>query len=758
MSNSIGVVTRVVGEVSAVASDGSTRLLVEGDRVFLGERLVCANDGAVAIRLDQGGDLTMGRESSLLLSPAWLAGEAVEQLPPEPSAEQLREVEALQRAIAANEDPTLIAEAPAAGPQTGGNGGGGGGHSFVLLSETGGQLQPEIGFETGPLPFASLDITLLPAADTLDDVDPAVPSTPVPPVTPPIDPVTPVPPVTPPIDPVTPVPPVTPPIDPVTPVDPPLSPPLLVVGSNADDEAGGSAPHLVASPLDDDGAGSLTGSSGNDVLVGDAGGVQSLITPGTHYNIALIVDISGSMERDSGSGVSRIQLTKDALTHLANQIKDHDGVINVQLLPFSSTAGAATTIYGLNAGNVGLLLAAIDAMSLTGHTNYEAAFVQATQWFNEQIVVAGADNANNFEQLAFFLSDGQPTMYLDESGNPVLDTANISNFRDVDEALQAANSMLHTGIGGNPIQVHAISIGSASTSAVLDMFDNTGPSGTGTVYLPDGSTVTAPTGDSQIVHSAEELQALLIGDSTDTIPLPLGDDQLYGGAGNDILFGDSLNTDHLAWDGNPAGSHDGQGYQALLDFLPASNGGGVPNVEQVRGYIVENAMTLNLSSDPRGGADLLVGGAGNDVLFGQGGNDTLIGGMGDDLLIGGSGQDAFVWTAGDQGHDRILDFTLGGSEGDALDLSDLLSGETSGSLSDYLNFAVVDSSGSFSTLISVSPSGAGPATQTIELAGIDLATHYGVTPGAGGIVSGGVDTTRMIDGLFGDQALRVDSV
>ncbi|HUE93727.1 retention module-containing protein [Pseudomonas sp.] len=755
MSNSIGVVTQVVGKVSAVASDGSTRLLVEGDRVFLGERLVCANDGAVAIRLDQGGDLTMGRASSLLLSPAWLAGEAVEQLPPEPSAEQLREVEALQRAIAANEDPTLIAEAPAAGPQTGGNGGGGG-HSFVLLSETGGQLEPEIGFETGPLPFASLDITLRPAADTQDGVDPAVPSTP----TPPIDPITPVdPPVTPPIDPVTPVdPPVTPPIDPVTPVDPPQSPPLLVVGSNADDEAGGSAPHLVASPLDDDGAGSLTGSSGNDVLVGDAGGVQSLITPGTNYNIALIVDISGSMERDSGSGVSRIQLTKDALTHLANQIKDHDGVINVQLMPFSSTVGTVTTIYGLNAANVGLLLAAIDAMSLTGHTNYEAAFVQATQWFNEQIVTAGADNANNFEQLAFFLSDGQPTMYLDESGNPVLDTANISNFRDVDEALQAANSMLHTGIGGNPIQVHAISIGSASTSAVLDMFDNTGPSGTGTVNLPDGSTVTAPTGDSQIVHSAEELQALLIGDSTDTIPLPLGDDQLYGGAGDDILFGDSLNTDHLAWDGNPAGSHDGQGYQALLDFLQASNGGGVPSVEQVRSYIVEHAMTLNLSSDPRGGADLLVGGAGNDVLFGQGGNDTLIGGMGDDLLIGGSGQDAFVWNAGDQGHDRILDFTLGGSEGDALDLSDLLSGETSGSLSDYLNFAVVDSGGSLSTLISVSPSGTGPAAQTIELAGIDLATHYGVTPGAGGIVSGGVDTTRMIDGLFGDQALRVDSV
>ena len=81
MSSSIGVVTQVVGEVSAVGSDGSRRLLVEGDRVFLGEQLICANDGAVAIDLDHGGDLTMGRASSLVLSSEWLAGEVAESPP-----------------------------------------------------------------------------------------------------------------------------------------------------------------------------------------------------------------------------------------------------------------------------------------------------------------------------------------------------------------------------------------------------------------------------------------------------------------------------------------------------------------------------------------------------------------------------------------------------------------------------------------------------------------------------------------------------
>ena len=43
----------------------------------------------------------------------------------------------------------------------------------------------------------------------------------------------------------------------------------------------------------------------------------------------------------------------------------------------------------------------------------------------------------NYQQLAFILSDGQPTVYLDGLGNPVLDTGNITNFQDVDEALQS---------------------------------------------------------------------------------------------------------------------------------------------------------------------------------------------------------------------------------------------------------------------------------------------------------------------------------
>ena len=95
------------------------------------------------------------------------------------------------------------------------------------------------------------------------------------------------------------------------------------------------------------------------------------------------------------------------------------------------------------------------------------------------------------------------------------------------------------------------------------------------------------------------------------------------------------------------------------------------------------------------GADDLEGGAGNDWLLGGAGDDELNGGAGDDLLSGGAGSDTFVFALGggaqadelygDTGSDifvfpahdlgrtrdtvaRIMDFTVAGTDRDALDL------------------------------------------------------------------------------------------
>ena len=84
--------------------------------------------------------------------------------------------------------------------------------------------------------------------------------------------------------------------------------------------------------------------------------------------------------------------------------------------------------------------------------------------------------------------------------------------------------------------------------------------------------------------------------------------------------------------------------------------------------------------------DLLIGGDGNDVIFANAGNDTLVGGRGNDTLTGGTGSDVFVWQHGDLntagGRDIIRD--LNPTEGDRIDLSDLLQGENDGNILNYL--------------------------------------------------------------------------
>src|SRR3990167_2722016 len=160
MATLIGVVSQVIGEVFAVAGNGARRALTEGDRVFAGEQLVTGASGAVAIALVGGGELTLGRDSSLMLDTQLLAGArgdgsaaAAQGADSAPSDQDLAEVEQLQAAIEAGEDPTASLAATAAGPGAGAAGNAGGGHSFVLLDETAGALDPVIGFPTEGLSF-----------------------------------------------------------------------------------------------------------------------------------------------------------------------------------------------------------------------------------------------------------------------------------------------------------------------------------------------------------------------------------------------------------------------------------------------------------------------------------------------------------------------------------------------------------------------------------------------------------------------------
>ncbi|MGE8066349.1 retention module-containing protein, partial [Pseudomonas sp. NPDC089569] len=153
MATLIGIVSKVIGQVFAVAGDGTRRVLIEGDRLFAGDQLNTGAEGAVAVHLQNGQELTLGRGSSLQMSAQLLAHQSPHVDTAEavtPSQAQLSDVEQLQKAIAAGDDPTQTAEATAAGPgSTGpGNGALGGGHSFVMLEEVGGRVDPIVGFPT----------------------------------------------------------------------------------------------------------------------------------------------------------------------------------------------------------------------------------------------------------------------------------------------------------------------------------------------------------------------------------------------------------------------------------------------------------------------------------------------------------------------------------------------------------------------------------------------------------------------------------
>ncbi|WP_296129339.1 retention module-containing protein [Pseudomonas sp. Ga0074129] len=153
MSTFIAIVKSLVGQVFAVSLDGIKRQVFEGERLLKGEQILTGLGGEVTLELADGEIVTVGQNSG------WQAAPDTEQTASNESAPDTD----LEQALAAGFDPTTDLEAPAAGPSAGGNTGGaaGGGHSFVLLNETGEQLDPTIGFETAGTGFGGTTQTEL---------------------------------------------------------------------------------------------------------------------------------------------------------------------------------------------------------------------------------------------------------------------------------------------------------------------------------------------------------------------------------------------------------------------------------------------------------------------------------------------------------------------------------------------------------------------------------------------------------------------
>ncbi|WP_448108960.1 retention module-containing protein [Pseudomonas azerbaijanoccidentalis] len=277
-----------------------------------------------------------------------------------------------------------------------------------------------------------------------------------------------------------------------------------------------------------------------------------------------------------------------------------------------------------------------------------------------------------------------------------------------------------------------------------------------TISYQDGHTLTGTAGNDTLVAGNGD-NVINAGDGNDILTAGTGNNTLHGDAGNDLLFSGIGNDLLDGGTGNDTASY-AHATSAVTVNLGTSGpqntfGAGTDTLTAIENLIGSD-FNDKLTGDNN--SNIITGGLGNDVLKGEGGDDFLIGGLGNNTLTGGSGADTFQWLKGNSGHDVITDFTPGT---DKLDLSQLLQGEngTAASLDDYLHFTVSGSGASLVTSIDVSGMAGAAPNQTIDLAGVNLASHYGVTPGAGGVISG-ADTATIINGMLNDHSLKVDTV
>ncbi|EPB6723038.1 cadherin-like domain-containing protein [Vibrio fluvialis] len=551
----------------------------------------------------------------------------------------------------------------------------------------------------------------------------------------------------------------------------------------------------------------VNGGKGDDVLMGDIGGYVVSVQPGVDYNIALVIDTSGSMDDSIDGGYyskSRVDVVKEALVNLVEQISQHDGTINLKLIGFDYYIDVSFEVSDLQPNTQGytdLINQITTQLNADGGTDYYVAMKAANDWFDSL--------SNDGQNLTFFLTDGEPN------------SSTLQSALDEFAELSSKSTVMAIGIGDNISQdtlkffdntntTEMQSVDSLASTSFLYKFNNSiegyvvSGDGNGEVYkghnslvmsdmdtndntipvvyrstikyLDDGeseikfdvkvvnstfgwklyndsyqlvasgsldssgsvsvsdlakdgyffefsldgnitwqsawaeidniysvSPTYALAGEVQIVNSAEDLQAALQGGKTITDIAEMGNDTVNGNEGNDILFGDSINTDELPWgqDGNPdkpSDLADGAGYDALVTFLELRDGS-TPSQVDIYEFIKDNHELFNVAGDSRGGDDILNGGDGNDILYGQGGDDTLNGGAGNDILIGGYGNDILTGGDGDdlfvfggegaaKAEDQFkthMDVITDFHSGDKIDLSQMLDETPYSSMEDLLS-------------------------------------------------------------------------
>ncbi|WP_274876866.1 Ig-like domain-containing protein [Vibrio harveyi] len=488
----------------------------------------------------------------------------------------------------------------------------------------------------------------------------------------------------------------------------------------------------------------ITGTADDDIIVGDVQGLQ--IVEGEDYNIAFVLDTSGSMGYDVGKAEAEIQTVLDTL--ISSATGSHSGKVNVLLTTFATNDKLLLEV-DLSDPDASTKIATAFANNRdngSGNTNYEAAFDSVLDWF------AGKDSdANN---VTYFISDGTPNQADHNSAYDLASMTNVVIGAENGKIITLGDVLPSDYQRGDVVTYNNQTVIASNTEVYsLSTGDRLGYMYSNTGYYDYSNSVTAQADNMyKALEEFSEVHAIGLGNNLDAstlenydsdntvrtnidvsqlaevilgkeVALLQGRDDIDSQAGDDIIFGDAIRF----------GSSDEQGVSALQEYVAGQLGKDVGLVAEkdVHNYITDNQAEFEQSrSSDR--ADNLSGGEGNDILFGQGGSDTLDGGIGDDILIGGlgndiltggDGADIFKWVDVANETDTVKDFN---ANEDSLDFSDLfedLSKDELGSLLDDLKSG--DHAGDVGNYhVEVTQDGATDSNLSISKGGTTLDIHF----------------------------------
>ncbi|MFM5759742.1 DUF5801 repeats-in-toxin domain-containing protein, partial [Aeromonas hydrophila] len=195
-------------------------------------------------------------------------------------------------------------------------------------------------------------------------------------------------------------------------------------------------------------------------------------------NLMLILDISGSMDYDSGyQGMTRMQVMQKSALELLDKYSAYGNVM-VNIITFATSATNPTGVWV----NVDTAKAIILGLVSTDSTNYDDALNEAIKAFGDTGKLANAQN------VSYFMSDGEPNANALSGSSATVPDGN--NSLGGGDGIDGDGTTL-TGeakdwadfLKANDINSFALGMGSGSTASALDPIAYNGVSEVNTTSL-----------------------------------------------------------------------------------------------------------------------------------------------------------------------------------------------------------------------------------------------------------------------------------